>query len=186
MLTSLTFTILKTKMCSFEFYCHYPPMLHLLHFLDHYKKVWLSNYDRVSPLCYSRYGDDIFLVFNLHDEAKQFFSYLNSRHPNVKFTMETETNKVIPFLDVVIDNRNNILNTTTYHKSTYSGLLLKFDNFTSRFYKISLIKCLIDCASFLPFLIDNITNLYLEKVNSNSDQSNPESFYKLPYVGKYY
>ena len=104
--------------------------------------------------------------------------------------METETNKVIPFLDVVIDNRNNILNTSTYHKSTYSGLLMKFDNFTCRFYKISLIKCLIDCASFLPFLIDNITKLYLEKVNSNSDQSNPESdktrFYKLPYVGKYY
>ena len=34
--------------------------------------------------------------------------------------METEVNKVIPFLDVLIDNRNNILNTTTYHKLTYS------------------------------------------------------------------
>ena len=39
---------------------------------------------------------------------------------------------------------NNILNTATYHKSTYSGLLLNFDSFTSRFYKGSLIKCLID------------------------------------------
>ena len=43
--------------------------------------------------------------------------------------METEVNKVIPFLDVLIDNYNNILNTTSYHKSTYSGLLL-----TSQFY----------------------------------------------------
>ena len=60
--------------------------------------------------------------------------------------METNVNKVIPFLDVPIDNRNNILNTTTYHKSTYSGLLLNFDSFTSRFYKISFTKCLIDCA----------------------------------------
>ena len=75
-----------------------------------------------------------------------FFSYLNSRHPNVKFTMETEVNQVIPFLDVLIDNRGNILNTTTYHKSTYSGLLLNFDSFTSRFYKLSLIKHLIDGA----------------------------------------
>ena len=57
--------------------------------------------------------------------------------------METDVNKVIPFLDVLIDNRNNILNTTTYHKSTYSGLLLNFDSFTSYFYKISLTKCLI-------------------------------------------
>ena len=38
------------------------------------------------------------------------------------------------------------LKTTAYHKSTYSGLLLNFDSFTSRFYKISLIKCLIDRA----------------------------------------
>ena len=32
--------------------------------------------------------------------------------------METEVNKVIPFLDVLIDNRYNILNTTTYHNLT--------------------------------------------------------------------
>ena len=54
--------------------------------------------------------------------------------------------EVIPFLDVFINNRKNILNTTTYHKLIYSGLLLNFDSFTSRFYKISLIKCLIDRA----------------------------------------
>ena len=122
-------------------------------------------------------------------------------------------NKVIPFLDVLIDNRNNILNTTTYHKWTHSGLLLYFDSFTSHFYKISLIKCLIDRThkinnrwasfhhdvteiketlkrnSFAPILIDRITKSYLNKVHSNSDQSNPESdktrFYKLPYIGKY-
>ena len=57
--------------------------------------------------------------------------------------METEVNKVIPVLDVFIDNCNNILNTITYHKSTYSGLLLNFDSFTSYFYKISLTKCFI-------------------------------------------
>ena len=53
--------------------------------------------------------------------------------------METEVNKVIPFLDILIKNRNNILNTPTYHKSTYSGLLLNFPvlllGFTNQFYK---------------------------------------------------
>ena len=156
----------------------------------------------------------IFFRFSIRTmRHEQFFSYLNSRHPNVKFTMETEVNQVIPFLDVLIDNRSNILNTTTYQKSTYSGLLLNFDSFTSRFYKISLIKCLIDCAyktnntwasfhndvtkiketlkrkSFPPFLIDKITKSYLNKVHSYNDQSNPESdktrFYKLLYIGKY-
>ena len=81
-----------------------------------------------------------------NDEAKRFFSYLNSRHPNIKFTMEIEVKKIIILLDVLIDDRNNVLNTTAYHKWTYSGLLLNFDSLTSCFYKISLIKCLIDRA----------------------------------------
>ena len=95
----------------------------------------------------------------------------------------------------------------------YSGIQLNSDSFTSRFYKISLIKCLIDhaykinntgpsfrndvskiketlkCSSFPPFLTDRITKSYLNKVHRNSYQSNPESdktrFYKVPYIGKY-
>ena len=115
-------------------------------FMGHYEKEWLSNYDGISLSYYTRYFDDIFLVFNSQDETKQFFSYVNSRHPSIKFTMETEINKVILFLDFLIDNRNNILNTTAHQKLTYSGLLLNFDSFTSCFYKINLIKYLIDRA----------------------------------------
>ena len=124
--------------------------------------------------------------------------------------MESEVDKVIPNKD--IQKGNNILNTTTYHKLTYSGLFLSFDSFTSCFYKISLIKCLIDRAyktdnawasfhnditkiketlkrnSFPPFLNDRITKSYLNKVHSNNEHSNPESdkthFYKLPYIRK--
>ena len=51
----------------------------------HYEKEWLSNYDGVSPSYYTRYVDDTFSVFNSHVEVKRFFSYLNSRHPNVNY-----------------------------------------------------------------------------------------------------
>ena len=74
--------------------------------MGHYEKEWLSNYNRVSPSYYTQHVDNIFSVFDSHNEAKQFFSYLNSRHPNIKFTMETEINKIIPFLEVLIDNRD--------------------------------------------------------------------------------
>ena len=40
---------------------------------------------------------DIFSVFNNSFEIKEFFNYINSRHPNIKFTMEIEDNKIIPF-----------------------------------------------------------------------------------------
>ena len=97
--------------------------------------------------------------------------------------MKTEVNKVIPFLDVLIVNCNNILSTTSYHKSTYSGLLHNFDTFTSRFYKISVIKCLTDpsykinntWASFhndVANIKETLKRNYLNKVHSNSNQSN--------------
>ena len=59
-------------------------------FMSHYEKEWLSNFDEVSS--------SFFLAFNSYDGAKRFFPYLNSRDPNVKFTMETEVNtKLFPF-----------------------------------------------------------------------------------------
>ena len=93
-----------------------------------------------------RYVDDMFSGFNNSFEAKEFFKYINTRHPDIKFTMETKVNKIIPFLDVRIDNVQKILKTSTYHKPAYSGLLLDYTNFTSHFYKIGLIKSLIDRA----------------------------------------
>ena len=61
------------------------------------KKKWLSsNYHGVSPSYYTPYVNNTFSVFNSNDKAKRSFSYLNSRDTNIKFTMETEVNKVIP------------------------------------------------------------------------------------------
>ena len=66
------------------------------HFMGHQKKEWLSNCNGFFPSCHTQYVENIFSVFNLKDEAKRFF-YLNPRHPNIKFTMEKEVNKVFPF-----------------------------------------------------------------------------------------
>ena len=51
----------------------------------------------------------------------------------------------VALLDVFIsgiDNQN--LNIQTYHKSTYTGLLLNCKSFTWILYKINLIRCLLD------------------------------------------
>ena len=106
--------------------------------MSHYEKEWLSNYYGVSPSYYTRYVYDIVRDFNSHDEAKRLFSYLNSRHTNIRFTIEAEVNKVTAFLDVLIDNHNIILNTTTCHKSTCSGLLYNFNIFLHVFTKLGL------------------------------------------------
>ena len=85
-------------------------------FMGHNEKLWIENFQGTPPSYYRRYVDDIFSVFNNSFEAKELFNYINTRHPNIKFTIETEVNKNIPFLDVLIDNSQNILKTSTHHK----------------------------------------------------------------------
>ena len=71
-------------------------------------------------------------------------SFLNRQHPNIKFTIEKEKNKQLPFLDVLSDSSSNKLVTSVYRKPTYTGLLTNYNSFTSPNYKKGLIKTLID------------------------------------------
>ena len=59
--------------------------------------------------------------------------------------MEKETDHVLPFLDVLIDNthRNSVV-TSTFRKKTFTGLLINYFSFTPLSYKIGLIRTLID------------------------------------------
>ena len=53
-----------------------------------------------------------------------FFHYLNSRHINIRFTMEKESENRLPFLDVLIDNNQVPALTTVFRKPTFTGLKL--------------------------------------------------------------
>ena len=96
------------------------------------ESTWLNECNLNKRKFYLRYFDDILTAFDNEQDSLNFFSFLNHRHPNIKFTIEKEINHSIAFLDVFIsgiDNQN--LTLQTYHKSTYAGLLLSFKSFTS-------------------------------------------------------
>ena len=76
-----------------------------------------------------------------------FFNYINSRHPNIRFTMEKKAHHKLPFLDVVVDNNNpNSFLTRAYRKKTFTGLLTNYFSFTLYSYKVGLIRTLVDRA----------------------------------------
>ena len=82
-------------------------------------------------------------MFHNKDSANEFLYYLNSCHSNIKFTIEFEQNKTIPFLDILVTrNQNNTFMTSIYRKKTFTGLYMKWDSFTPRKYKINLIRSL--------------------------------------------
>ena len=113
-------------------------------FMGFHESKWLNEYNLNKPKFYLRYVDDILAAFG-NEQDSFFLHFLNNRHPNIKFTTEKQINNSIAFRDVFISCINNQnLTLQTYHKSTYTGLLLNFQSFQSFSYKISLTKFLID------------------------------------------
>ena len=114
-------------------------------FMIFYKSKWLNEFNLSKPKFYLRYVDEVLAGIDNEQDSLNFLNVLNNKHPNIKFTIDKQINHFITFLDVFISGINNQnLTLQTYHKSTYTGLLLNFKSFISFSYKISLIKCLID------------------------------------------
>ena len=60
-------------------------------FMGHHEKLWLENFQGSEILFYRRYVDDTFCLFHSEHDAVIVFDYINSRHPNIRFTMEKRT-----------------------------------------------------------------------------------------------
>ena len=58
-------------------------------FMGHHEMKWLDTFPS-EILFYRRYVDDTFCLFHTESDALLFFDFINSRHPNIRFTMEAE------------------------------------------------------------------------------------------------
>ena len=70
--------------------------------------------------------DDTFLLFDNEEQANQFLDYMNNRHPRIKFTIETEENNKLPFLDLLISKHNNTFDLSIYRKPIFTNLGVNF------------------------------------------------------------
>jgi hypothetical protein len=80
----------------------------------------------LTPRCWYRYVDDVFVVWQHgRDALNVFLNHLNSLHVNIKFTIEIEVLKKLPFLDVLVERKNNnTLGHTVYRKPTHTNRYL--------------------------------------------------------------
>ena len=117
---------------------------------------------------YLRYIDDILAAFENEQYSLNFLNFFNNQHSINKFTIEKLVNHFITFFDVFISGiGNKNLTVQTYHKVTYTELLLIFKSFT---YKISVSKCLID-RSFKICNNQNSFHDYIENIKSNLNKN---------------
>ena len=181
------------------------------HFTFHEKR-WLDQFQFREVLLYRRYVDDIIYLITSEQDADEFFKFLNSQHPNIKFTFEKQKDDKLAFLDILISKTEQNFCTSVYRKMTSIGLYTNFVSFTPYSYKIGLIKTLIhrtyeissswtsfneDISNVKHMLMKNMYPSYLidkqvkhflhNKFSTNNSnavkQTKTTLYYKLPYIG---
>ena len=81
---------------------------------------------------------------------------MNSQHPNINFTLETEVNNTLNFLDMTVTHNNGHLSTQTYRKPTHSDLGTHYTSFIPHTFKTNTIQTLLfrayaTCSTWFTF-----------------------------------
>ena len=160
------------------------------------------------PMYYRRYVDDIFAIFDSKSDALAYLDILNSVHPNLQFTIETQNSEgSLRFLDVDVSSHDNKFKTCWSLKPTNTGRYTPFSSHSPLRYKkaavraliyrskhlntfhsdyeksFSLIKSLFQANGYPSRLIDGIKHNIDNPINDNTSFDKPAHLiWRLPYV----
>ena len=120
----------------------------------------------MSKFLYRRYVDDTFLIFEPTADIKDFVTFLNSQHPNLRFTYEEEIDGYLPFVGITIFhdiNKPGFLSTKVYRKPTFTGLYTNFNSNVPALFKLAVVWSLLHRAYQL--LSTNLLHFHNEVIS---------------------
>ena len=157
------------------------------------------------PTIWKRYVDDTLTILD-RGNVDDFLQHLNNQQPSIRFTMETENNNKLAFLDTAVSREpDGRLTTSVYRKPTHTDQYLAYDSHHPQSVKRGIVKCLYERAKSLvtkPSVISEekkhlssvlVSNGYpfsflqkLTKTGKPNDSTKPAIDFKatavLPYV----
>ena len=80
----------------------------------------------------------------------QFLTLLNNFHPNIKFTIEEETNPFINFLDLTIKNQNGSHMFLIYYKPSYTDTIIPNSSYHPHLDKLATFHSMIHRLTTIP------------------------------------
>ena len=98
-------------------------------FLVHFEKNWLQNCPSDFKPHYCWGYVNIFVLFTSPKHLEAFRNFLNGRHANMSFTIESEKQNRMSFLDIAIICEDKTFTTSVYRKPTFRGVHTHFDKF---------------------------------------------------------
>jgi hypothetical protein len=100
----------------------------------------------IRPSLYQRYVDDIFVLSSERRQIDELLRSLSNLHSSLVFTKDEEDDNTLPFLDVLVERKNNSFITSVYRKPTFDGQYIPWDSFCPKKRKVNLISCLVHRA----------------------------------------
>jgi predicted GIY-YIG superfamily endonuclease len=99
----------------------------------------------LKPKYWGRYVDDVICVWpHGEEELEIFFDHLNKINQKIKFTMEKEINKKLPYLDLLLENKlDGTLGHSVYRKITNTNRYLHASSHHTPAQKIGVLQTLI-------------------------------------------
>jgi hypothetical protein len=94
-------------------------------YMEDYEETALESAP-LKPRCWFRYVDDTSVIWQHGpDRLKDFLHHLNGIHQSIQYTMETESEGHLPFLDLIIYRKpDGSLGHKVYCKPTHTNLYL--------------------------------------------------------------
>ena len=106
----------------------------------------------VPPKIWKRYVDDSFVIIK-KDSVSAFQDILNSIDPKISFTIETENNGQIVFLDTLVTRKNGVI-TIDVIENPHTDRYLDYTSHHEKKHKISTAATLLNRTSNLPSTTD--------------------------------
>nr|CAH8859853.1 unnamed protein product [Trichobilharzia regenti] len=79
---------------------------------------------------YKRYVGDTFIICDEKCDLDSLLKTFNVAHPSIRFTLERESNKAFPFLDVLLIRRDDCtIQRSIYPNPTWTGQFIDFQSF---------------------------------------------------------
>lgn len=120
-----------------------------------------SNKFASKIIFYKRYVDDTIVFFNGNiRQLNSFTNYLNSTSPHLKFTLETELNESINFLDLTLIKTNNGMSYKIYRKPTATDHTIHASSNHPQSHKMAAYNCFVNRLIKIPMTQDDYNQEY--------------------------
>ena len=114
-------------------------------YMDFFEELALRSAP-TKPRLWKRYVDDTCCIVK-KGTMEGLLSHLNSVWPSIKFTVEVEKEGSLPFLDALLQRKDDgNLDVTVYRKPTHTDWYLDFLSHHPSHVKRGLVRCLYDRA----------------------------------------